>query len=231
MFLRYRKRPAVVHRPSAPIHATRRASTEEIIQDAKPVATSSIGLGFRSFSPIASQSVPPASSSVFLTEDDLPSSNQLEVPQIMVSDTMLPGPSGAMRLPEVTLPLTTLQVNTAYSLLRTLRTFCCENPGVLDTTAALVQLPPVGDARSPYQVPPPAPAWPIPQLPLNALSLVGDLSDEQEEYAQNVYVYHLINAATASANATKKDVIPRHQAHYRLRKTKILVLTYDVYLY
>ena len=97
--------------------------------------------------------------------------------------------------------------------------------------AALVQLPPVGDALSPYQVSPPAPAWPIPQLPLNALSLDGDLSDEQEEYAQNVYVYHLINAATASANATKKDAIPRHQAHYRLRKTKILVLTYDVYLY
>jgi hypothetical protein len=147
---------------SAPIHATRGASAahlaKEMVHDSKPVATSSIGLGFRSFSPIASQSVPPASSSVFLTEDDLPSSNQLEVLQIMVSDTMLSGPSGAMRLPEVTLPLTTLQVNTAYSLLRTLRTFCCENPGVLDTTAALVQLPPVGDARSPYQVPPPAPA-------------------------------------------------------------------------
>ena len=143
---------------SAPIHATRGASAgllaKEIVRDSQPVATSSIGLGFRSFSRIASQSVPPASSSVFLTEDDLPPSNQLEVPQIVVSDTMLPGPPGAMRLPEVTLPPSTLQVNTAYSLLRTLRTFCCENPGVLDTTAALVQTPPVGDARSPYQVPP-----------------------------------------------------------------------------
>ena len=114
------------------------------------------------------------------------------------------------RLPEVMLPLSTLQVNTAYSLLRTFRTFCCENPGVLDSTAALVQLPPVGDARSPYQVPPPAPAWPIPQLPLNALSLDGDLSEEQEKYAQNVYIYHLVNAATALANATKKDFsVPR----------------------
>jgi hypothetical protein len=68
-------------------------------------------------------------------------------------------------------------MNTAYSLLRTLQTFCCENPGILDTTAALVH----------YQIlPPPASAWPIPQLPLNALSLDGDLSDEQEAYAQRV---------------------------------------------
>jgi hypothetical protein len=35
-----------------------------------------------------------------------------------------------------------------------IRQFCRVNPGVLDSTAALVQLPPVGDARSPYQVPP-----------------------------------------------------------------------------
>ena len=78
----------------------------------------------------------------------MPPSNQLEVPQIVVADTMLPGSSGAMQLPEVAFPLSTLQVNTAYSLLRSLRTFCCENPGVLDTTAALVQLPPVADVRS-----------------------------------------------------------------------------------
>jgi hypothetical protein len=75
---------------------------------------------------------------------------------------MLPSQPGAMFLPKVTLPLNTLQVNTAYSLLRTLRLFCCENPGVLDTTSALVQLPPVGDAQSPYQVPPPPPVWPVP---------------------------------------------------------------------
>jgi len=89
---------------------------KEIVPDAPPVATSSIGLGFRSFSPITSQSVPPANRSVFLSEDDLPPSNQLEVQQIVVSDTMLPGPSGAMHLPEVTLPLTTLQVNTASNI-------------------------------------------------------------------------------------------------------------------
>jgi hypothetical protein len=52
-----------------------------------------------------------------------------------------------------------------------------------------------------HQVPPPASTWPIPQLPLNALSLNGDLSDEQEEYEQDVYVYHLVNAATVLANA------------------------------
>ena len=108
------------------------------------------------------------------------------------------------------LPLNTLQVNTAYSLLRTLRNFCCENPGVLDTTSALVQLPPVGDAQSPYQVPPPPPVWPVPQLPLRGLSLDGNLRNEQEEYAENVYVYHLINAATTLANASCQDVGEGH---------------------
>ena len=101
---------------------------------------------------------------------------------------MLPSRTGTMILPKVPLPLNTLQVNTAYSLLRTLRNFCCENPGVLDTTSALVQLPPVGDAQSPYQVPPPPPVWPVPQLPLRGLSLTGDLRSEQEKYAENVYV-------------------------------------------
>ena len=143
----------------------------------QPVATSSSGLGFRSFSPLASNSVPPTSSRLFLTEDDLPPSNQLEVAQI-VPETMLPSNPGAMILPEVTLPLNTRQVTTAYSLLRTLRLFCCENPGVLDTTSALVQLPPVGDAQSPYQVPPPPPVWPVPQLPLRELSLTRDLRCE-----------------------------------------------------
>jgi hypothetical protein len=62
---------------SAPIHATRGASAallaKEIVHDSQPVVTTSnIGLGFRSFSPMASQSVPPAGSSVFLIEDDLP---------------------------------------------------------------------------------------------------------------------------------------------------------------
>jgi hypothetical protein len=103
-------------------------------------------------------------------------------------------------------------VNTAHSLLRTLRNFCCENPGVLDITSALVQLPLVGDTQSPYQVPPPAPVWPVPQLPLGGLSLHGNLRDEQEEYAENVYIYHLINAATALANASRKDVGSGHAA-------------------
>ena len=77
-------------------------------------------------------------------------------------------------------------------------------------TAALVQLPPVGDARSPYQVLPPAPAWPVPQLPLKGLSLDGDLRDEQEEYAENVYIYHLINTATALANASPRKDVDRY---------------------
>ena len=64
---------------SAPVHATRGASAallaRETVQDARPIATSSSSLGFRPFSPVASQSVPPASSSsLFLAEDDLPPS-------------------------------------------------------------------------------------------------------------------------------------------------------------
>ncbi len=155
---------------------------------------------------MASQSVPPASSSsLFLAEDDLPPSNQLEVGQI-VPETMLLILPGAMVLPEVTLPLNTMQVNTAYSLLRTLRCFCCENPGVLDTTSALVQLPPVGDARSPFQVPPPPPAWPVPLLLLQGLTLDGGIAGDQEDYAEKVYIYHLVNAATALANASRNNV-------------------------
>ena len=56
---------------SAPIRATRGAPAallaKEVLPIPGPVATSSSGLGFRSFSPVASNSVPPASSSLFLT--------------------------------------------------------------------------------------------------------------------------------------------------------------------
>jgi hypothetical protein len=76
----------------------------------------------------------------------------------------------------------------------------------------LVQLQPVGDERSPFQVPPPPPPWPVPQLPLRGLSLDDNLRDEQEEYAENVYIYHLINAATALANTSRKDVGHGHAA-------------------
>ena len=201
---------------SAPIYATRGASAallaKEILPNPPPVAsTSSSGLEFRPFSPVASNSIPPASSSLFLTEDDLPPSNRLDVSQI-VPETMLPSQPGATILPEVTLPLNTMQVNTAYSLLRALRLFCCENPGVLDTTSALVQLPAVGDAQLHYQVPPPPPVWPVPQLPLRGVSLTGNLRGEQEDYAQNVYVYHLVNAATVLANAARQDVSAGHTA-------------------
>jgi hypothetical protein len=48
--------------------------------------------------------------------------------------------------------------------------------------------------------------WPVPQIPLRALSLTGDLRDEQGDYAQSVYVYHLVNAATALAKESGQDV-------------------------
>ena len=125
----------------------------------------------------------------------------------MVHNTTSLVQPGELQLPEIALPLSELQMKTAYFLLRTLRTsFCCPNPSVFDTTAALVQLPPVGDSRSPYQVPPPESTWPIPQLPLNAMSLHGNLSGEESDYAQDDYVYHLVNAATAFANTAGRNV-------------------------
>ena len=110
---------------SAPINATRGASTallakDSATHDSQPVATST-GLGFRSFSsPIASQSVPNAAISVFLTKEDVPPSNQLEAQQLVVYDTTSLGQPGGIQLPKVTLPLSALQMKTAYSQLRTL---------------------------------------------------------------------------------------------------------------
>ena len=66
----------------------------------------------------------------------------------MVHDTKSLVQPGDLQLPEVALPLSDLHMNTANSLLRALRAFCCANPGVLDTTAALAQLPSVADTRS-----------------------------------------------------------------------------------
>ena len=175
------------------LHSAAILAKDSATHDSQPVA-SSTGLGFRSISPSSSQTVPQAAISVFLTEDDIiPPSNQLEAEQLVAHDTTSLGHPGGIQLQEITLPLSALQMKTAYSLLRTLRAFCCENPDVLDTTAVLVlrRIPPVGDARSPYQVPPPASAWPILQLLLNALSLHGDLSGEQQgDYVEDVYVYH-----------------------------------------
>ena len=76
---------------SAAIHATRGASSAALLakdsasHGSQPVATSA-GLGFCSFSPISSQSVPNACSSVFLTEDDVPPSNQLGAQQLVIPE-------------------------------------------------------------------------------------------------------------------------------------------------
>ncbi len=114
-----------------------------------------------------------------------------------------------MQLPEVAFLLSILQVNISYSLLRTLRTFCCENPDVVvNTTAALVQLRPLVmyGRRTRFRC-----LHPLGPSP-NYRSLDGDLRDEQQEYAENVYIYHLINTATALANASRKDVGGPHTA-------------------
>ena len=71
---------------------------------------------------------------------------------------------------------------------------------------SILQLISVGDARSAYQVPSPESAWPIPQLPLNAMSLHGCHSGEQGDCAQDIYVYHCVNVATALANTAGRDV-------------------------
>ena len=52
----------------------------------------------------------------------------------------------------------------------------------------------------------PESAWPIPQLPLNAICRHGNQSGEQSDYSQDVYVYHLVNAATALANSAGRKV-------------------------
>ena len=126
---------------SAPVHATRGFSAvllakDSLICDTPPVATNA-GLGFRSFFSIPSQSAPEASSSIFLTEDDVPPSNQLRAQQLVVVPeytNALVQPEG-LRLPEVALPLSEMKMQTAYAVLRTLRQFCCANPGALDSTA------------------------------------------------------------------------------------------------
>ena len=155
MFLHNQKRSAVVHRRHRYMrrvelhYSAALLAKDSATHDSQPVATST-GLGLCSFSPSSSQAVPQAAISVFLTEDDIPPSNRLETQQLVVHDTTSLGHPGGIQLPEITLPLSALQMKTAYSLLRTFRAFCCENPGVLNTTAALVQIPPVVDARSPY---------------------------------------------------------------------------------
>ena len=49
-------------------------------------------------------------------------------------------------------------------------------------------------------------------MPLRGLSLTCDLRGEQEDYAQNVYVYYLVNAATALAKASRQDIGAGHTA-------------------
>jgi hypothetical protein len=92
LFLLFQKRLAVLHR-RRDAWSFCSASCKGNIPILQPVATSSSGLGFRFFSPMASQSIPPVSSSLFLSDDDLPPSNQLEVLQI-VPETMLPSARG-----------------------------------------------------------------------------------------------------------------------------------------
>ena len=91
---------------------------DSAIRGTPPVATNA-GLGFRSFSSIPSQSASEASSSVFLTEDDVPPSNQLGAQQLVVPEytNALVQPEG-LRLPEVALPLSEMKMQTAYALLR-----------------------------------------------------------------------------------------------------------------
>ncbi len=49
-------------------------------------------------------------------------------------------------------------------------------------------------------------------LLLQGASLTGDLRGEQGDYAQNVYIYHLVNAATALAKEMRMDVGGGHTA-------------------
>jgi hypothetical protein len=64
-------------------------------------------------------------SSVFLTEDDVPPSNQFGTKQLVAPEytSALAQPEG-LRLPEVALPLSKIKMQTAHALLHTLRQFC-----------------------------------------------------------------------------------------------------------
>ena len=46
------------------------------------------------------------------------------------------------------------------------------------------------------------------------MSLHGDHSGEQGDYAQDVYVYHLVNAATALTNTTGREA-GAHNSEFR----------------
>jgi hypothetical protein len=154
----------------------------------------------RLFSPVATTSVQQSGSSMFLMDDDLPPSIQLEVlPPVGTEFTSALVQTEQMLLPEVALPVPQVQLQTAYDLLRLLRQFSCTHPGVLGTATVPLLLPPVGSSSHVYQVPPPSSSWPVPKLPESALSLAGIQGDEADDYARNVYVYHLINAASSLA--------------------------------
>ena len=116
----------------------------------------------------------------------------------MVHDTTSLGQPGGPQLPEVTLPLSTLRHIPcfaryehsavripAFSIPR--RRWSSYHSSVMHgrlTKFHLLHL----------------------QLPLNALSLHGNLSGEQGDYAQDVYIYHLVNAATALAKTADREV-------------------------
>ena len=139
---------------------------------------------------------------MFLVEDDLPPSTQLDVlPTVGPASTSSLVQTEQMLLPEVALPVSQIRLKTAYDLLRLLRQFSCSHLGVLGTTTASVQLPPVGSSPHVYQVPPPSSSWPVPRLPESALSVDGISKGDAEEYTRNVYIYHLINAAWSLAKS------------------------------
>ena len=122
-----------------------------------PVAANS-GLGSRPCSsPVATTSTQQSGTRVFLVEDDLPPSTQLDVlPTVGPASTSSLVQTEHMLLPEVALPVSQIRLKTAYDLLRLLRQFSCSHPGVLGTTTASVQLPPVRSSPHVYQVPPPS---------------------------------------------------------------------------
>jgi hypothetical protein len=115
------------------------------------------------------------------SETDLPPNNQLQAtgsaaPSSVVLEKQTGHPADSMvsrkRKGEVS-------HSQAYGLIRLVREYARQHPGILDSGEAQVTLPPTGHEQLPYDIEPPKSNWPIPRLPL-----ADDWSDEPKAVQQ-----------------------------------------------
>ena len=134
-------------------------------------------------------------SSVFLTEDDVPPSNQLGTKQLVAPEytSALAQPEG-LRLPEVALPLSKIKMQTAHALLHTLRQFCRR-------TQVHGGVGPIATRRWCTVALPSFIAWvfladsAVTVICVEFPSTVFSSAKKVSTRARDVYVYQLVNAA------------------------------------